>query len=150
MLTTLIAHEHWANHRIVDAMVQSGGWDDRSRVLFDHILGAHTAWLARISGADPEVGVWHAALEPSTYPARVDGYYEQWKRVLAFEDTERAVAYTNVRGARFTNTVGGILLHVSMHGQYHRGQLTQQARPRWDVAPSTDLIVFLRESGPAL
>jgi uncharacterized damage-inducible protein DinB len=63
---------------------------------------------------------------------------------LSEEDLDRPVSYTTTDGRPFTNSVGEILMHAAMHGQYHRGKVNLLLRQE-QVAPApVDLIAFLR------
>jgi uncharacterized damage-inducible protein DinB len=146
----LIAHDHWASHRLLDALNMAGNADEKVHRLMTHVLAAHDHWLARVKGTEPVISVWDDTLDPSGYGGYVDRFYEQWKHVLSTENPDRAVAYTNSRGTVFSNTIREIILHVAMHGQYHRGQVVQHARNGWEIPPSTDLIVYFRERNAVL
>jgi len=150
LLHQLISHEHWANHRLSDALQDNALMDEKVVRLFNHILAAHATWYGRITGAVPEMKIWDDPTSPAHWGSLIDAHYSGWKKVLSFDNPTRQVQYSNSHGARFTNTVEEILIHLSLHGQYHRGQVVQYCRAGWEFAPSTDLIVFLRESTPAL
>ena len=54
------------------------------------------------------------------------------------------VAYTNSAGQAFETPVGEILVHVALHGQYHRGKVNLLLRSAgFDPAP-TDYIAWVR------
>ncbi|MFN8699084.1 MAG: DinB family protein [Flavobacteriales bacterium] len=146
----LLAHDHWASHRLLDALHSGSNSDAKVHRLMTHILAAHDHWLARVKGSEPAISVWDDALDPSSYEGYVDRFYEQWKQVLSNEDMDRVVTYANLRGTVFSNTIREIVLHVAMHGQYHRGQVVQHARNGWEIPPSTDLIVYFRERSAVL
>jgi uncharacterized damage-inducible protein DinB len=149
-LHILVSHEHWANHRLVDALREAGAFDESVCRLMDHLLAAHDTWLARITGRDATMQLWNSGQNPAHYPHHIDHFFQQWKKALSFDEPERLVHYSNSKGTSFSQTVGEIMLHLAMHGQYHRGQIIQIAKPRLDTPPALDLIVFLRESSPAL
>jgi uncharacterized damage-inducible protein DinB len=146
----LLAHDHWASHRLLDALHSADNADAKVHRLITHILAAHDHWLARVKGAEPMISIWDDTLDPSTFGGYVDRFYEQWKQVLSNEDMDRVITYANSRGTVFSNTIREIMLHVAMHGQYHRGQIVQHARSGWEIPPSTDLIVYFRERGSVL
>lgn len=149
-LTSLVSHEHWANHRLADALHESGPPSAEAVRIFNHILGAHDTWHARVTESAAALPVWDAEIESRHWGQLIDAQFERWKHVLRTEEPSKKVVYANTRGVRFTNTLEEILTHLSMHGQYHRGQIIQQFRVRWDIPPATDFILFLRESEPAL
>lgn len=54
------------------------------------------------------------------------------------------IAYKNSAGLSFTSTLKDILLHVALHGAYHRGQIAMALRATGDTPAATDFIVFAR------
>ncbi|HEU5359182.1 MAG TPA: DinB family protein, partial [Gemmatimonadales bacterium] len=54
------------------------------------------------------------------------------------------VTYRNSAGLEFTSTVEDILLHVALHGAYHRGQVARALREGGAVPNATDYIAFIR------
>ena len=59
-------------------------------------------------------------------------------------DLDRDVTYTNSAGQEFTSRVEDILLHVVMHGSYHRGQVAMLIRDGGGTPAPTDYIAFVR------
>ncbi len=64
---------------------------------------------------------------------------------LSQGDLERRVAYRNSKGEEFRTPIGEILLHVLLHGSYHRGQIALRMRDVGEEPVNTDLITFVRE-----
>jgi len=56
----------------------------------------------------------------------------------------RRVTYRNSKGRRYESSVADIVMHVSMHGGYHRGQIARQLRAAGREPPYTDYIQFTR------
>jgi len=59
-------------------------------------------------------------------------------------DVARAIDYRNSAGQAFRSTVEDILLHVALHGTYHRGQIALVIRGGGGEPASTDYIAFIR------
>ena len=57
---------------------------------------------------------------------------------------EGAITYKNSTGAQFTSELEDILIHVALHGMYHRGQIAAGVRSGGDVPASTDYITMVR------
>lgn len=57
---------------------------------------------------------------------------------------EREIPYTNSAGASFRTKMGDILLHVALHGCYHRGQVALRLREAGAEPQPTDYIAFVR------
>jgi uncharacterized damage-inducible protein DinB len=72
---------------------------------------------------------------------------EHRERLMAMVNSDRCeqiINYKNTAGTEFTNTVSEILLHLTLHSQYHRGQVISYSIELFDKAPVVDLIAFLR------
>jgi len=59
-------------------------------------------------------------------------------------DLSRGVRYTNSAGREFTSSIEDILLHLGLHGAYHRGQIAWALRKGGSVPIATDYIAFVR------
>jgi uncharacterized damage-inducible protein DinB len=60
------------------------------------------------------------------------------------EDLERTVHYRNSAGAEFDTKISDILLHVALHGSYHRGKVAAALRHAGAQPAATDYIGFVR------
>jgi uncharacterized damage-inducible protein DinB len=73
--------------------------------------------------------------------------HDGWRKyitALTKDELGRMVHYKNSAGAEFDNRVDDILLHVSMHGMNHRGQVNAQLRAAGIEPVSGDYIAFAR------
>ncbi len=57
---------------------------------------------------------------------------------------EQEIPYTNSAGDSFRSTRSDILLHVALHGCYHRGQVALLLRRSGNEPQPTDYIAFVR------
>ena len=57
---------------------------------------------------------------------------------------QRSIPYVNSAGRAFTSTLEDILLHVALHGAYHRGQVSIFVRDGGGIPAPTDYIGFAR------
>lgn len=70
-----------------------------------------------------------------------------WRLFLDDADLDQEVAYVNMAGQHYVNTVEQIALHVINHGTYHRGHLRGLAESEGlDDFNDTDLILYFREN----
>ncbi|MGQ0766423.1 MAG: DinB family protein [Gemmatimonadota bacterium] len=146
LLLPLLRHARWANDEVFAAL--STGADAVPAAALDqfrHILGAEHVWLQRIEGRPRTVAVWPdltvAEMEPL---AR-----ENSGRLIAVasgsdEELARTVDYVNTAGVSFTSRVVDILLHVALHGCYHRGMVSSLMRTAGVRPAPTDFIAFIR------
>lgn len=123
-----------------------------------HVLGAEEVWLARLQRRQRQAPVW-PDLEPHVPDDRAaglarlmdDGHARLRSFVESLDETDltRTVEYTNSAGRAFTNTVGEILVHVALHGQYHRGKVNLMLR-RGGLEPApADYIAMVRGAAAA-
>ena len=151
-LDALYDHLVWADRRVLESLARAPGPDPAALELFAHVLGAEHVWLSRIHERAAEVPVWPVLdLESCATLARenADGY-QALLRTLGPGAAARAVSYRNSAGDAFTSTVEEILLHVAMHGSYHRGQIALLVRAGGAAPAATDFIAFVRGSPAAV
>ena len=74
--------------------------------------------------------------------------FERSIAIVESEDVERVIAYRDVQGRPWRNSIRDILLHVVNHSSYHRGQVALLLGQEGKTPPVTDYIVLLREGNP--
>lgn len=142
----LCAHLEWADGLVLESLREGAGASPRALELYAHVLGAEAVWLARLRGVPAEVPVWPAA-DVGACSALIE---ETHAGLASFIDSlddaglERTVHYRNSAGAEFDSRVGDILLHVMLHGAYHRGQVALLLRDAGAIPAPTDYIAFVR------
>ena len=147
-LSALLDHLAWADARVLAGLRDSPGSDPRALELFAHGRGAAHGWLMRRRGEESRVEVWPTlTLEACGILAGENA--AELRAVLdaaAADDDglQREVSYVNSAGRAFRSTVADILLHVALHGSYHRGQVALLVRQSGGVPASTDYIALAR------
>jgi len=157
----LARYNAWANQLIFDAVaaLPEGEATKERQSLFRNIV--HTLnhsyvidriWQAHLEGREhgyvtrntrdhpPLAELWRAQRE-------IDRWYVNWSDALSDAALDEKVRFTLIGGNPGVMTRGEILLHVINHTSYHRGFVADlfyqvPARP-----PTTDLPVYLRETG---
>jgi uncharacterized damage-inducible protein DinB len=145
-LRKLIDHLKWADQATLEALRSTPGDDTRALTLFAHVLGAEAVWLARIAGRRPDVAVWPTLSleETAQLAARNARDFDALVSSLDSDDPERTIDYRNSAGREFRDTIDDILLHVALHGAYHRGQVSLVVRVGGGEPAPTDYIAFVR------
>jgi uncharacterized damage-inducible protein DinB len=144
-ISSLFEHMAWADERILESLRQPGV-PQRALDLYAHVLGAEHVWLARLERRPQTVAVWPAMTLDACAQLAVEntrafhGYVER----LTSEDLRRTVHYRNSAGKEFETAIEDILVHVAMHGSYHRGQVTLLVRDAGAEPQPTDYIAFVR------
>lgn len=146
-LYKMYEHLDWANQRILQVLQQESAQNLDALRLFSHILQAEQVWIARINGKDS-----------SALPIWMEGNLADCQRLLKqnhvdFQEilnhlTEKTmlqlISYTNTKGKEFSTSLEDILIHVALHGQYHRGQINSKLRLAGVEPVNTDFITFVR------
>lgn len=144
-LERMLAHMSWADESVLQSLEANPAPEPRWLELFAHVLAAEHVWLSRIAGEKPEVAVWpdlwvkECRLLAEANRTRFAGL-----AALPVSDRARPIRYTNSAGQEFTSTVEDILLHVCLHGSYHRGQIALAMRQGGGAPAPTDYIGFIR------
>lgn len=149
-LRTLLDHMAWADDRVLESL-QQPGVPQRALDLFAHVLGAEHVWLARLEQRPPTLAVWPAlTVEECAQRAREHrSAFRAYLDRLTSDDLRRSVHYRNSAGAEFDNAIEDILMHVAMHGAYHRGQVALLIRDAGAEPQPTDCIAFVRGAAAA-
>jgi uncharacterized damage-inducible protein DinB len=145
----LLEHLEWADARTLESLRSMHASPMDALRLFGHVLAAEQVWLSRIDGRAPNVPVW-PSLEIDECVALSARNQAGFAKQLDAppESLAREVRYRNTKGEEYVNSVEDILLHVALHGSYHRGQVAKIVRGEGGVPLPTDYIVFLRTPAP--
>jgi uncharacterized damage-inducible protein DinB len=136
----------WADRRLMERLKAApAARTARAVRLFAHVLAAERVWLLRLRGEDSGVQpVWPDAsfeeLEPMAAVSR-EGY-ARYLEGASEEALEAEIEYRTQRGDPYRTRASDILLHVALHGAYHRGQIAAEIReagedPAKDKATTT-------------
>jgi uncharacterized damage-inducible protein DinB len=141
----LLDHMAWADERVLESLRQPAV-SQRARDLYAHLLGAEHLWLARLEQRTPAVAVWPllTADECERLARENRGAFRAYVDRLTSGDLRRTVHYRNSAGQEFDSAVEDILVHVAMHGSYHRGQVALLVRDAGAEPQPTDFIAFVR------
>jgi len=141
----------WANKRILQTLQVRVGSNENQQIcqLFSHILLAEKGWMTRLQGLDSTpIPLWSdLGLEACEKLIQEnEKSYADFLNRIAQSDLDQTISYTNSKGQKFTNTIQDILIHVALHGQYHRGQINLRLRSVGSQPVNVDFITFVRES----
>ena len=142
----LFAHLGWADQAVIAALRQTATPEKDWVDLFAHVLGSEHVWLARIVGRESELAVWPTlTLDECAMVAQANlaGYLELLERADP-DQLAAMIHYRNSAGREFDSTIEDILLHVCLHGSYHRGQIARCMRQGNAVPAPTDYIGYIR------
>ncbi len=146
-LTRLFDHLDWADARVLASLRRSAAPPAESLNVYAHIIAAEHVWLARIGGLQQRVVVWPELSldECADLSARNSQGFRVILRSASSSRLAEPITYRNSAGAEFTSALDDILLHVALHGMYHRGQIATSLRKSGSVPIPTDYIAYVRE-----
>ena len=157
-IKTLYAYNAWATNRFFESLTVLS----EEQYLMDlksshggihgtlvHIVGAEKIWLERFKGApqpplsqDPPKSL----ADLKTIWEKVGYDTAQWLGTMSDKKLQETFTAKTLKGDTFTNTFMQALQHVVNHSSYHRGQIVTLMRQIGTKPPSTDLILFYRET----
>jgi len=144
---SLFAHLAWADDRALDAL-RNAPTVQPALSLLAHVLGAERVWLTRLDGfpAEQVPSAW-PTLTLDQCSALAHEVHQRFHEYLALLDDmalSATVHYRTSTGQEFDSAVRDILLHVALHGSYHRGQIATHLRGADATPVATDYILFTR------
>lgn len=157
-LYRLLDHLEWANRRALEAArgpeneepmrLLRGPRNQEARKLLSHLLASERLWLERIEGGDNSGREIWPELSFADCEELLEQNAEAFRRLLdslSEEEIQQKISYRNSEGREFDTPLGEILLHVFLHGTYHRGQIARELRRAGEEPVNTDFITFIRE-----
>ena len=144
-LEKLFRYDEWAIGRSLDSLEDLT--DSKALELLSHILLSEKIWLVRLKGEDSSQIPKDRQIsfaECLEMTAELHRAYLEFLDSLVEADLENLITYKNTKGIEFQTSIKDILLHVAMHGIYHRGQIALLVRGGGGQAVNTDYITFTR------
>ncbi|MGJ7604708.1 DinB family protein [Variovorax sp. LT1R20] len=154
----LVAMKRWADHGLYEAADRNLGklspqdaflmrrvldhMHAVDRIFQHHLQGLPHTFRAARSEALPEI----AALASGT--REVNDWYVAYVDSLAATDADEPIDFIFTSGKPARMTRGEIILHVCLHGSYHRGNAGALLQLR-DITPSRDGITDFFEAEPS-
>lgn len=150
ILLDLVGHMRWADTIVADALASTPRQADRTKVadpvsVFAHVAATEHLWYSRIRGTPTELAVW-PELSVAESRAIAVRHADLFDEIVAGggDVLDQIVSYRNSAGRDFRNSVRDIVVHVAMHGSYHRGQIARLVRASGGEPPYTDYIQYKR------
>ena len=106
-----------------------------------YIVGTEWLFLGRLRSEKPAV-VW-PDLTLDRIAEQLERLHREWPRELGRTDV---IEYVNSKGEKWSSRADDILMHVVIHGAYHRGQIATLVRQSGATPAYTDYIHCIRSS----
>jgi uncharacterized damage-inducible protein DinB len=142
----MFEHMRWADERVQESVVNAANPPAQALDLLAHVVAAEHVWISRLLGETPQMTPWpKLSLSQCAELGAINA-----ERFLSLAESvddialEGGITYRNSAGVEFTNSMRDILVHVALHGSYHRGQIAAAIRAGGDKPASTDYIAFVR------
>lgn len=139
-------YDSWANLEIATCLSEMNSPPQKAVSLMSHIINAGNIWLGRLLNKDIGIKVWEE-YESSMLPALAAKSSEEiikYLESIEVDDLNKVITYSNSKGEKFENLLTDILIHLSHHSPYHRGQIVSIIKPLVEELPYTDYIHYVR------
>lgn len=146
MTRLLFEHVEWADRLLLGALLRFDPPPAEPWREYAHVLGAEAVWLDRLLGRPQRSAVWPVLTvdEAAALTESLRSEYDRYVDGLDADALDARTPYTNSAGQSFETRVVDILLHVALHGQYHRGKINLMLREGGHEPVPTDYISFAR------
>lgn len=144
LVQSLFDHAAWANAAVLANLRAANPPPPQAVEQFAHVLGAERVWITRLQGIPQDSAVWPRLTLDECEALHRRNLSDFKILASGAADFEREVAYTNSAGVHFKNRVIDILLHIALHGSYHRGMTSYATRHGGGIPVPTDFIAFVR------
>ena len=141
MLERMFAYNTWANREEVRHLGSLAKPPEKAIKLLAHIIGTEWLFLGRLRCETKPAIVW-PDLTLDQCEKQIEQLAREWPREFGRTDV---VDYTNSKGERWSSRADDILVHVVLHGAYHRGQIATIVRGSGQEPAYTDYIHCTRQ-----
>jgi uncharacterized damage-inducible protein DinB len=159
LLTQIFAYQAWANNdlfdKLADADGESGGAEMHAALrLVNHSYVVARIFAAHLTGTDHGYASDNTEETPSLEALRAavtlsDQWYLDYLQGADHDDLAEPVAFTFTDGDKGQMTREEMLVHVALHGSYHRGEVGRMLWQRAVTPPWDTFAVFLHQREPA-
>ena len=149
-LDRLYDHLAWADCLVLDALEKAGEPSVPILRILGHLFSAERIWLMRIRQEETSKEAVWASLSLAQCRAVAEESKAGFRKIVQNATDDRLAAlisYRTTKGQPMESSLHDILLHVALHGSYHRGQIAALLRREGLEPVGTDFITFARVHG---
>ena len=137
----LFAYDAWANAEEVRHFRSLAPPPPKAVKILAHIIGTEWLFLGRLR-RDPKPAIVWPDLTLNACATQIEKLAAEWRPELARTDI---VEYVNSKGEQWSSRADDILMHVVLHGAYHRGQIATIVRGSGETPAYTDYVHCVRQ-----
>jgi len=148
-LLKMLDSEIWANQVLTETIEKAQSPDERTLLLFSHLLSSYSMWVSRLKGTEMTTTLFQErTLEESK--ALMKSMFSGLKLYLdqsTDEELDRVIHFTfPLDGSQRKLSVADAITHVITHSTYHRGQIIARLKEKVETLPLTTYIAFAMEA----
>jgi uncharacterized damage-inducible protein DinB len=145
------AYDQWANHQILDSLGDLPLIHDLIGT-WSHLVLVRQLWVKRVCGEEyNQLNLWTVLTIPES-SEMLKETDRRWEHFLADLDKaalDELVHFTDSQGKPQSDPLEEVLMHVTHHCAYLRGQLSVKVRATGIQPPTLDPIRWLRQARSA-
>lgn len=142
--------DQWALSQLLDNLkLHENSGDAEPRKLAYHILMAYDLWYRRIFGEDLSGLVMGGDMPLEQIAEYAKSVYGKWIEAMRegkIADFETVISYTDLMGNKQSNSLEDVIIQITHHSAYHRGQIQTRLKQAGIAPVKNDLIVYYRMS----
>ena len=146
-LLGLFEYNFRMNKEIISILNNTKGNSGKILKIFSHLLKAEKIWLMRLKGEDISGEmIWPDLTLKKCKELITENIqmYQQYFMRLKGDEIIKNLNYRNSKGQGCQTAILDILIHVIIHGSYHRGQIAMLVRNLGGNPINTDYIHYIR------
>lgn len=146
----MLESEIWANQLLVETIEKAKDPDERTLLLFSHVINSYSGWLSRVKGTEITTTPFQERSVQDNKVLMQKTLPELRSYLQAASETEldRIIDFVlPLDGSQRRISVADALTHVITHSSYHRGQMMTRLKEKVDKLPLTTYIGYALEKG---
>jgi len=143
----LFEYDSTVNFQLLNLLRELPSTDVKTRSIFSHILSAKVVWIKRLQKQSLSgIEIWPDLTwdECEVLIQENRKTYRSYLEGKSDDDLKSLLQYQNSKGKEFSTPIRDILMHVIIHGGYHRGQIARAVRQSGNEPINTDYITYVR------
>lgn len=143
----LFEYDSTVNRQLLNKLRSLQQIDEKTKSIFSHLINARKVWIKRLN----HEGLSGVAIWPEMNWDECEALIEENRKAYqnfligkTDSELESKLEYKNSKGIGFLTPVRDILMHVLLHGSYHRGQIARAIRQSGEEPINTDYILYVR------